>query len=61
VIKRGNKFVGFSIDVLNELSKLMGFTYHITNFNSKWAGQEDREWDDLIHRLLMGVSIIKNV
>ncbi|XP_060066775.1 glutamate receptor ionotropic, kainate 3-like [Ylistrum balloti] len=50
---------GFCIDVLDALKKLMGFDYKIIAYRSKWAGlNEDKEWDDILHKLMVGDAAI---
>ncbi|OWF54150.1 Glutamate receptor ionotropic, kainate 3 [Mizuhopecten yessoensis] len=53
------KHEGFCIDVLDALKRLMGFDYKIIEYRSKWAGlNEDKEWEDIVHKLMTGDAAI---
>ncbi|XP_033753087.1 glutamate receptor ionotropic, kainate 3-like [Pecten maximus] len=57
-VKNG-RHEGFCIDVLDALKRLMGIDYKIIAYRSKWAGlNEDKEWEDILHKLMVGDAAI---
>lgn len=52
------QYYGFSVDVLNEIAKLMNFDYKIKELDSFTGNRSDAkaDWDTLIKQLIVGVN-----
>ena len=58
------RFEGFAVDLIEHISKLLGFTYelyevHDGNFGAK--NQETGEWNGMVGEIIAGVSEYVNV
>ena len=58
-MKNGDKYEGFCVDVLKELSKRLKFDYEIFEIEGSTINQNGKStvWDDVITQLKVGVNI----
>jgi hypothetical protein len=59
-MKNGDKYEGFCVDVLTELSRSLKFDYEIFELEGSTINQNGKStvWDDIITQLKVGVSMI---
>ncbi len=62
LLQGNERFEGFVFDIIDEISKMLGFNYQFKLVDDSKYGALDKEtgeWDGMIRELLEGVSSLK--